>query len=139
MTLSNGYAYYDTHVARMIVEACNLVADQGVDMTQYDTDNDGRLDNVFVYYAGHNEAEGAASNTIWPHRSVVTTGDRVQGKLIYDYACTSELRGSAGTSMCGIGTFCHEFGHVLGLPDYYDTERSGAYTIGSWDIMCSGS
>ena len=139
VTLSNGYAYYDTHVARMIVEACNLVADQGVDMTQYDTDNDGRLDNVFVYYAGHNEAEGAASSTIWPHRSVVMTGDRVQGKLIYDYACTSELRGSAGTSMCGIGTFCHEFGHVLGLPDYYDTERSGAYTIGSWDIMCSGS
>ncbi len=139
VSLANGYEYYDKHTDRMIVEACNRVADEGVDMTQYDTDNDGRLDNVFVYYAGHNEAEGAASGTIWPHRSAVTTGDRVQGKLIYDYACTSELRGSAGSSMCGIGTFCHEFGHVLGLPDYYDTNRSGAYTVGTWDIMCSGS
>ncbi len=139
VTLNNTEAYYDSHHAQMVVHACNMVAEEGVDMTQYDTDNDGRLDNVFIYYAGHNEAEGAASTTIWPHRSVVPTGDRVQGKLIYDYACTSELRGSAGNSMCGIGTFCHEFGHVLGLPDYYDTENSSTYTIGTWDIMCSGS
>lgn len=137
--LSNNYAYYDTRAAAMIVEACNQLDIQGVDLTQYDTDNDGRLDNVFVYYAGHNEAEGGPSSSIWPHRSIVTSGDRVQGKLIYDYACTSELRGSSGKGMCGIGTFCHEFGHVLGLPDYYDTEDSYAYTVGSWDIMCSGS
>ena len=139
VTLSQKYPYYDSHTSQMIVEACNLVANQGVDLTQYDTDNDGRLDNVFVYYAGNNEAEGASSQTIWPHRSIVTTGDRVQNKLIYDYACTSELRGSAGNAMCGIGTFCHEFGHVLGLSDYYDTDNSQTYTVGSWDIMCSGS
>ena len=138
--LNKTSAYYDEHTGRMVVEACTKVSDElGVDMSIYDTNNDGRLDNVFIYYAGHNEAEGASSTTIWPHRSVVTTGDRVNGKLIYDYACTSELRGSAGNAMCGIGTFCHEFGHVLGLPDYYDTDKSGAYTIGSWDIMCSGS
>lgn len=146
VTVSENYAYYggkngnsnDSHAGQMIVEACNLVADNGVDLTQYDTDNDGRLDNVFVYYAGHNEAEHGGENTIWPHRSVIRTGDRVQGKLIYDYACTSELRGSSGSSMCGIGTFCHEFGHVLGLSDYYDTGY-GQYTVGTWDIMCSGS
>ena len=147
VTVSKDYAYYgqnvgsssSAHASQMIVEACNLVADLGVDLTQYDTDNDGRLDNVFVYYAGHNEAEGGPANSIWPHRSVVQSGDRVQGKLIYDYACTSEMRGSSGKAMCGIGTFCHEFGHVLGLPDYYNTEDSHAYTVGTWDIMCSGS
>lgn len=37
-------------------------------------------------------------------------------QMLYDYACTSELSGSAGNIMCGIGTFCHEFGHVIGLP-----------------------
>lgn len=149
VTLSKGYAYYggntsssnSAHASQMVVEACNLVADElGVDFTQYDSNNDGRIDNVFIYYAGHNEAEGASSNTIWPHRSIVNTGDRIDGKLIYDYACTSELRGSAGNSMCGIGTFCHEFGHVLGLPDYYDTgDGADQYTVGTWDIMCSGS
>ncbi|MBO4666170.1 MAG: M6 family metalloprotease domain-containing protein [Paludibacteraceae bacterium] len=148
VTVSQDCAYYGgggsgndnlRHVQQMIVEACQLVALEGVDMTQYDTNNDGRLDNVFVYYAGHNEAEHGGANTIWPHRSIVSGSERVDGKLIYDYACTSELRGASGNSMCGIGTFCHEFGHVLGLPDYYDTQRSDRYTIGSWDIMCSGS
>lgn len=138
VNLSKGYAYYDQYTSKMVVEACNKVADNGVDMAQYDTDGDGKLDNVFIYFAGHNEAEGASSGHIWPHRSVVTTGDRVDGKLIYDYACTSELRGSSGKAMCGIGTFCHEFGHVLGLPDYYDTGYT-QYTVGTWDIMCSGS
>ena len=146
VTVSKNYAYYggkngnnnDSHVGQLVVEACNLVAEQGIDFTQYDTNNDGRIDNVFIYYAGHNEAEGASSNTIWPHRSIVSGSERVNGKLIYDYACTSELRGSSGKTMCGIGTFCHEFGHVLGLPDYYDTDGEKKYTIGTWDIMCSG-
>ena len=146
VTVGQNYAYYgahsgdqsDAHPAQMIIEACNLLADEGVDLTQYDTDGDGCLDNVFVYYAGHNEAEHGGENTIWPHRSAIMGDQRVQGKKIYDYACTSELRGSAGTSMCGIGTFCHEFGHVLGLPDYYDTGYQ-YYTIGDWSIMCNGS
>ena len=147
VTVSQNASYYGGngsggdnlhHVHQMVVEACNLVANEGVDMTQYDTNNDGRLDNVFIYYAGHNEAEHGGANTIWPHRSVVSSSEYVQGKLIYDYACTSELRGASGNSMCGIGTFCHEFGHVLGLPDYYDTQND-RYTIGTWDIMCSGS
>ncbi len=141
VTLNKDYAYYDKRAAQMVVEACNKVHDElGIDFTQYDTNNDGLLDNVFIYYAGHNEAEGGPTSSIWPHRSIVSSGERVDGKLIYDYACTSELRGSAGNSMCGIGTFCHEFGHVLGLPDYYDTDDdTDQYTIGSWDIMCSGS
>ena len=146
VTVSREYSYYgsnvggsDAHVPQLVVEACNLLSDSGVDLTQYDTDNDGKLDNVFIYYAGYNESDGAPANTIWPHRFIVQSGDRVQGKLIYDYACTSEMRGTSGKQMCGIGTFCHEFGHVLGLPDYYNTQDSHKYTVGTWDIMCSGS
>ena len=147
VTVSEGYAYYgansgsnyNVHASQMVVEACNIVAASGIDMSQYDTNGDGRLDNVFIYYAGHNEAEHASENTIWPHRSAVSGNEYAGGKRIYDYACTSELRGASGNYMCGIGTFCHEFGHVLGLPDYYATDYSIAYTVGSWDIMASGS
>ena len=150
VTLSQNCSYYggntanntSAHAGQMIVEACNLVAEKlGIDFTQYDTDNDGNIDNVFVYYAGHNEAEGGGDETVWPHRSKILSGEKVNGKRINDYACTSELRGSAGKSMCGIGTFCHEFSHVLGLPDYYDTDKSDGeqYTVGSWDLMCSGN
>ena len=68
-----------------------------------------------------------------------STGSRVfDGKILYDYACSSELKGNSGSNMCGIGTFCHEFSHVLGLPDLYDTEYSGHNTLGSWDIMDYG-
>ena len=145
VTVSKGYAYYGTNndsrvdvkVGDMIVEACQLVSQSGVDLAQYDTDNDGRIDNVFIYYAGHNEAEHGPANTIWPHRSAVNSEVRINGKRIYDYACTSELRGASGNSMCGISVFCHEFSHVLGIPDYYDPNYI-YYTLGAWDLMCSG-
>ena len=62
----------------------------------------------------------------------------MDNKQITTYACTSELKGSGGKVMCGIGTFCHEFSHVLGLPDWYDTAYD-KYTVGSWTIMASGN
>lgn len=127
------------HAREMIIHACNKAYEAGVDLSLYDTDGNGVVDNVFVYYAGHNEAEGADENTVWPHRSVVNNSPRYGNVTVYDYACTSELRSSRGSQMCGIGTFCHEFGHVLGLPDFYDTQESYHYTVGNWSIMCSGS
>lgn len=144
---SHNMAYYgaeegDSHDANpqeLIVEACQLAAAAGVDFSQYDTNNDGVLDNVFVYFAGHNQAEGGGENTIWPHQSDLSSLNiRVDGKRLGTYACTSEYSGSSGTRRASIGTFCHEFGHVLGLPDFYDTNYS-IYTVGNWDIMCSGS
>ena len=39
----------------------------------------------------------------------------------------------------GIGTFCHEFSHILGLPDLYATNDAEHKTLGIWDIMASGS
>jgi M6 family metalloprotease-like protein len=149
-TLPNNMAYYggndssgdDTNPRQMIIDACNLASTQGgVDFSNYDVDNDGYVDNIFVYYAGHNEAENASANTIWPHRWVLANSNTVlNGKIIYDYACTSELKGSSGSNMCGIGTFCHEFGHVLGLPDYYITSGTGThYTPSYWNIMDYGA
>ncbi|MEI7504193.1 MAG: M6 family metalloprotease domain-containing protein, partial [Paludibacter sp.] len=135
----------DTNPAKMIVDACNAANVAGLDFTQFDTDGDGFIDNVFVYYAGYNEAEGAATNTIWPHRwnissAGITTGITFDGKKIEDYSCTSELNGTTGTNMCGIGTFSHEFGHVIGLPDFYHTASSlGVSTLDYWDIMDVGA
>ncbi len=135
----------DTNPAQMIVDACAAADAAGLDFTQFDTDGDGYVDNVFVYYAGYNEAEGGPANTIWPHRwsissAGITTGITFDGKKIEDYSCTSELKGTSGSNMCGVGTFCHEFGHVLGLPDYYDTSGSSTYitTLETWEIMDYG-
>jgi len=149
-TLSRNMEYYgapgassqqhDSHPQDMIIDACIAADNDGVDFTLYDADNNGVIDNVFVYYAGNNQAEGGGDNTIWPHRSSIYSGDyRYDGKALSDYACTSEFKGT-GRTMCGIGTFCHEFSHVLGLPDFYDTDYSAGYSaMGSWDIMTSGN
>lgn len=153
VTLPQTLSYYgtndsqgsDQHPDQMIADACAAADAAGLDFTQFDTDNDGYVDNVFVYYAGYNEAEGGAANTIWPHRWSLTdagfTGTRkFDGKTVNDYSCTSELKGTSGTNMCGVGTFCHEFGHVLGLPDFYDTSGSSTYipTLETWDVMDYG-
>ncbi len=133
----NGAGGSDVGATTMVKEACDLADAAGVDFSKYDTDNNGVVDQIFVYYAGDNEAEGGPANTIWPHRFRVNTSKLYDGKNISDYACTSEKNGH--NKMCGIGTFCHEFGHILGLPDMYDTSKSGVFTVGDWDIMASGS
>lgn len=131
--------YKDRKPHEMVIEACQLAAESGVDFAHYDTDNDGILDNVFIFYAGYNESEGAAENNIWPHQSnMISLNITVDGKRLATYACTSEHSGVNGDVRAGVGTFCHEFGHVLGLPDLYDTEYK-YYSVANWSIMCSGS
>lgn len=154
--LNNPMAYYgmndaqgmDLHPDQMVVDAVAMLAADAtanVNFADYDTDNDGNIDNIFIYYAGYGENEGAAENTIWPHAwevyDVNVVGQLIyNGKTIKGYACTSELQGTSGEEICGIGTFCHEFGHVLGLPDFYVTDYSSSHkTLGNWDIMDSGA
>jgi M6 family metalloprotease-like protein len=148
-TLPNPMLFYgkndaqgqDIDPRQMVIDACTLAAANGVDFSQYDTDKNGMVDNVFVYYAGYNEAESGKTlpNTIWPHRwSLPTKTTKFNNVTVYDYACASELRSYFGSNMCGIGTFCHEFGHVLGLPDYYVTSGTDHHTLSYWNIMDSG-
>lgn len=152
-TLDNNCKYYggnsyggDKNPPQMVVDAvAKLVEAEGENILQsYDADNDGYVDNIFIYYAGHGENAGGGSDCIWPHRSYVYPS-YVDGRLSYggkvlgDYACSCELQGASGTSMSGIGPFCHEFSHVLGLPDLYDTQYSGHRTCSTWDVMDAGN
>lgn len=146
--VSGNYAYYgqgdsDKYTGRALIEAAAQLDDQ-IDFSKYDNDNDGKVDMVFFFFAGHNAAEGATNDHIWPHKwnlaSYFVINDssasstkvpgtnstyrniRFDGKSLDMYACTSEYRGDSGKNRSGIGTFCHEFSHVLGLPDFYDTD-----------------
>lgn len=146
VTLSKNMSYYDDKVVKMIVEACDSLEHE-IDWDAYDNNDDGYVDNLFIYYAGYNEAEYGPEESIWPHRSYVYDGQYYyyylgksgKKRILWDYACTSELRGYSGKRMCGIGTFCHEFSHILGLADLYDTSNGENYTVGEWDIMGSGN
>ena len=159
VTLPQNYAYYgendddgqDKYGAQMIIDACDAV-DAAVDFSAYDNDGDGEVDNVFVFYAGPNESEGAGDNYVWPHMWYVQSGAgitcRRDGVLIDNYACTSELRLDDNlttfTTLATIGTFCHEYTHTFGIPDLYDVDDdgSGGYAEAMWnciDLMDAGN
>lgn len=141
VALTHSSAYYDgtTSVAAALNEACAML-DSEIDFSNYDTDGNGTVDMILLYYAGHNEAEGAGTESIWPHQS--TGYGTFDGVKIGKYFCTSELSGESGANMCGIGTTTHEFAHSLGLPDFYDTdyENNGGYngTTNWYDVMSIG-
>ena len=149
VTISNNMSYYgkndsygnDMYPDKMVSEACKLADTEfEVDFTQYDNDNDGYVDFVFVVYAGFGEADGGASTTIWPHSwNLLAAGTqcKVDGKTVDLYACGNELD-YYSKKHTGIGTFCHEFSHVLGLPDLYVTNNASHNTLNEWDIMDYG-
>ncbi len=115
-----------------------------LDFSEYDNDGDGFVDNIFIFYAGYGENEGAPSWTIWPHSaelwSMYNLDLTFDGVKIDKYACSNELKGTSGTLLTGIGTFVHEYSHVLGLMDHYPTLLSNRdVSPGAWDVMDMGS
>lgn len=148
--LSHPEAYYganqmnqDSRPGQMVVDACQYAHDSlSIDFSQYDYDNDGNVDFVFCVYAGYGENYGAPDYTIWPHMSRLKTHwlyCDLDGKSVDLYACSCELKGITGSRIDGIGALCHEFGHVLGLPDFYNTRNQTETQLGHWDVMDSGS
>ncbi len=161
VTLPKSYAYYGENgsnrdnaakLMEFVKEACTL-ADPLVDYSQYDHDGDGLVDNVFIYFAGYGEADSGKGNTIWPHASDYRgvckdagssdTELKLDGVQIASYTCTNEINGQTQYAQpTGIGTFVHEFGHVLGLADHYDSQATSlgeAFHPGAYDTMASGS
>ncbi|MCB9071653.1 MAG: M6 family metalloprotease domain-containing protein [Prevotellaceae bacterium] len=156
VNVSKNMSYYgqndandeDMYVGDLVEEACSLANTQfSVDFSQYDANQDGFVDFVYILYAGYGEnITGSDPSTIWPHNFYMEyygTTPSFDGKKVNNYACSSELDGKSGTVRSGIGTFCHEFSHVLGLPDYYDTNYGTNYnnnaTPGEWTLMDQGS
>lgn len=127
----------------MITEALEkLDAGTSIDFSQYDNDKDGVIDNIYMFYPGYAQSNGGDEDTIWPHASALRTEATYDGVTPYSYACSSELNGNSGTTFNGCGTFCHEFGHVIGLPDLYDTdyeENGTALDPGGWNLMAGGN
>jgi immune inhibitor A len=110
---------------------------------------DGYIDHFQAVHAGEGEDAGGGAqgaDAIWSHRwyaygtSAGSTGPSDNplggtqigdsGIWIGDYTIEAENG--------GLGVFAHEFGHDLGLPDYYDT-NGGENGTAFWTLMSSGS
>ncbi|MAE70068.1 MAG: hypothetical protein CME06_06325 [Gemmatimonadetes bacterium] len=105
------------------------ISDDDIDFSIYDTDSDGKVESFFLVHAGPGAESTGNPDHIWSHRSIVNVST-ADGVTIRDY--TTEPEANA------IGVFVHEFGHVLGLPDLYDTDYSSSGN-GDWTVMASGS
>ena len=167
VTVSQNSAYYgkdngddtDANFKQMISEACALV-DEQVDFSKYDSDHDNFVDLVYVIFAGYSQSiYGNSDDYLWPKSGTDnfykydTNGKKVtpQSYLIYDgkricrYGINNELNGSPIDgqklyALNGIGLFCHEFSHTMGLPDFYDTNYQDANNQSPeyWDLMDAG-
>ncbi len=137
-----------------------VLADADHDLRQFDSDgpdqipdsgdDDHYVDGVFVVHAGPGAEETASGDDIfsmkWNLETDYVSGDIGAGGLpIKVSAFTTEAEKWAGLAphtrsnqIMSIGTFCHEFGHVLGLPDLYDLTL-GSEGVGEWDLMGSGN
>ena len=135
-----------TSYADVVFNAALDAVDDEVDFSEYDNDGDGEVDMVFFLVAGFSANYGGNNeNYLWPHMYYLWGTAPHDGVGFGLYACSTEIAGWENyySDVNGIGTFCHEFGHVLGLPDLYDTDYSGSggesRNPGEWSVMAGGS
>lgn len=132
----NGLGAYPQNSQRL-VEDLIVLADPVVDFSAYDNDSDGDVDALIVVHAGPGAELTGSSNDIWSHKwSVPWPWTLADGVTVKDYTMQPEYWMSPYDMTCGV--YCHELGHVFGLPDLYDTDYT-SYGIGDWSLMAGGS
>ncbi|UCD18327.1 MAG: M6 family metalloprotease domain-containing protein [Candidatus Zixiibacteriota bacterium] len=134
---SNGTGSYPQNTQRLcedVVSAVNPL----VDFSQYDNNGDGYVDGLILIHTGRGAEFTQLDSDIWSHMWATPTPVSVDGVQVWKYNIQPEYWISPGDMTCGV--YCHEFGHILGLPDLYDTDwPSDSYGIGNWSIMSYGS
>lgn len=141
VTLPYTKDYYGSERAiEMIQNGLNIIKDE-IDLSEFDNNGDGILDGLAVIHQGTGQEYSGAANEIWSHSNIIY-GMSFDGIQIRRYTIEPELLNRNG-DMATIGVICHEFGHNLGAPDFYDAdyyESNGYYAgTGIWDLMSSGA
>ena len=126
--LNKTAAYYSSREINFIKDACEAAKDY-VDFTQYDQDDDGFVDLIYIMFAGYSASWGN-DNTIWPKSMYdETTGYcTIDGKKVHRVGMSNEISFTpyytnnyfnGEKQIVGIGVFCHEFCHAMGITDFY--------------------
>ena len=165
ITMPKNVAYYGEGSSSMeryrelVSEACTMM-DDSLDFSKYDADKDGNVDLVYIIYAGYGESVSSIDSTLWPKAFVCGTDIKKDGKYVRLAGISNELNGhpdvhyssTSGLLINGVGLFCHEFSHCMGLPDFYPTvspqwttangkQDFDAYDnqgMEEWDVMDNG-
>ena len=130
-----GSGYYPKNSQGLVTDVC-LAVDSILNFANYDGNHDGFVDALFLTHAGGG-AEGSGDTTqIWSHAWSLPSALKLDGVKVYSYSVDPEYIYYPGDLT--IGVYCHEVGHVFGLPDLYDYDYD-ANGIGSWSLMAAGS
>lgn len=157
ITLPKTSAYYgidyqdsSSRIDSLMKHACER-ADGMIDFSQYDSNSDGYVDLVYLVYAGFGENyTGNSTDYIWPKSGSNISGRLYDGVTVQRYGIGNELnygpdkvlQEDPQRRVNGIGLFCHEFSHTLGLPDMYPrnsvAQKTDNQAMEYWDIMDNG-
>ncbi len=125
-----GFGGYPMNAQRMTEDAV-WAADTAVDFSEFDNDDDGYVDALFVVHAGPGAEVTGSVHDIWSHASTTVNVPYVDG--VYAWRYSTEPEDGA------VGVFAHEAGHaIFGLPDLYDYDYDSE-GVGSWSLMAGGS
>ncbi|MFQ6032386.1 MAG: M6 family metalloprotease domain-containing protein, partial [Candidatus Zixiibacteriota bacterium] len=133
----NGLGSYPQNSQKLVEDLVDLV-DSDVDFSEYDNDSDGYVDALIVVHAGPGAELTGSPDDIWSHKWAVSWSwslNLKDGVRIWEYTMQPEYWQTPYDMTCGV--FCHELGHIFGLPDLYDTDYSSC-GIGRWSIMAMG-
>lgn len=137
----NKNMYSTENMTELISEALTLVQDE-IDFSQFDNNGDGELDGLSIIHQGTGQEVTGSTQDIWSHSGELYD-TWVDGIRVRTYTIQPELLYNVPMlSMMTVGVFCHEFGHNLGAPDFYDVdyEQNGSYVgTGEWDLMGGGA
>ena len=151
-----GYGNGDARAATLAKEAAQQADTAGFNWAPYDNNHDGYVDTLWLVHSGIGREESGNNADIWSHSwnfnsagvgfyTTMTADPYHAGQYlkINNYIVMPESSKWAGghgsvQTIVGIGVFCHEFGHALGLPDLYDTAGTGQ-GLGNASLMAGGS
>ena len=146
-TYGAGYSSQE-NMGLLLTDACTAV-DNEVDFTQYDSNDDGNIDLIYIIYAGFSQSiAGNSTDCIHPKSGYLSLAKSFDGMDVKRYGVNNELNGTPadqanGPIINGIGLFCHEFSHCMGLPDLYPKSGSIAeacinQNMDYWSLMDAG-
>ncbi len=152
ITLPNNYSYYEDQQSdggNIVSLALDMLDARGFDFSNYDYDNDGYIDGVYVIYSA--PIDYGDGDYYWAYVYGIESDTKYDGLYAYRYlfASVDFMYESIETSeednynspIAGLklnaSTYIHETGHMLGLDDYYDyNEDMGSNQgLGGADMM----